>query len=47
MIQGGGVLINKGKVESENRNLDSADTIKGKYILAQKRQEELFLVVLK
>lgn len=47
MIQGGGVLINKGKVESENRNLDSADTIKGKYILAQKGKKNYFLVVLK
>ena len=44
MIQGGGVAINKAKVEDINRNVSSADLLNGKYILVQKGKKNFFLV---
>ena len=44
MMQGGGVFINKTKVEDVNHALSSADLLKGKYILAQKGKKNYFLV---
>lgn len=45
MIQGGGVLINKGKVEDVNLTIGLADVMKGKYILAQKGKKNYYLVI--
>ena len=44
MLQGGGVAINKNKVE-ENAVLTSADLLSGKYILAQKGKKEYFILI--
>jgi tyrosyl-tRNA synthetase len=44
MMQGGGVFINKVKVEDVERALTKADLLKGKYILAQKGKKNYFLV---
>ena len=47
MIQGGGVLINKGKVDDVERIVSAKDSIREKYILAQKGKKNYYLVVLK
>jgi tyrosyl-tRNA synthetase len=44
MIQGGGVFLNKNKVEDINRNVRSADLLKEKYILAQKGKKNYYLI---
>lgn len=45
MLQGGGVAVNKTKVEDLNRNLSSADLLKEKYILIQKGKKNYYLVL--
>jgi tyrosyl-tRNA synthetase len=47
MIQGGGVSINKEKVENESRIITKKDLLNGKYILVQKGKKNYFLVRLK
>jgi tyrosyl-tRNA synthetase len=44
MLQGGGVAVNKTKVEDINRALSSEDLLKGKYILIQKGKKNYYLV---
>jgi tyrosyl-tRNA synthetase len=44
MLQGGGVFINKAKVEDESRLITVGDLLKDKYILAQKGKKNYFLV---
>lgn len=44
MLQGGGVAINKTKVEDHNRNISAADLLKGKYILIQKGKKNYYLI---
>lgn len=44
MLTGGGIFINKIKVEDVELALTSADLLKGKYILAQKGKKNYFLV---
>ncbi len=44
MVQGGGVFINKTKVENVDRAVTAADLLKGKYILVQKGKKNYFLV---
>ncbi len=44
MLQGGGVAINKTKVEDANRSVTTADLLNGKYILIQKGKKNYFLV---
>ena len=44
MLQGGGVAVNKTKVEDLNRNLSSSDLLQGKYILIQKGKKNYYLV---
>jgi tyrosyl-tRNA synthetase len=44
MLQGGGVAINKTKVEDFNRSLTSSDLLKGKYILIQKGKKNYYLI---
>ncbi|MCC7302257.1 MAG: tyrosine--tRNA ligase [Bacteroidia bacterium] len=44
MLQGGGVSINKNKVD-ENSTVSSSDLISGKYLLAQKGKKDYYLLV--
>ena len=44
MLQGGGVAVNKQKVEDLSRNVSSADLLKGKYILIQKGKKNYYLI---
>lgn len=44
MIQGGGVAINKNKVEDANETLTAKDLLNQKYILAQKGKKNYYLV---
>ncbi|HWD89525.1 MAG TPA: tyrosine--tRNA ligase [Mucilaginibacter sp.] len=45
MIQGGGVAINKSKVNSENDIYDVGHLINGKFIVAQKGKKNYFLII--
>ncbi|MBL0105035.1 MAG: tyrosine--tRNA ligase [Bacteroidetes bacterium] len=45
MIQGGGVLINKNKVEDPDGKVSAAELIRSKYILAQKGKKNYYLVI--
>jgi tyrosyl-tRNA synthetase len=45
MIQGGGVAINKSKVNSENDIYDAGHLINGKFIVAQKGKKNYFLII--
>jgi tyrosyl-tRNA synthetase len=47
LIQGGGLSINKEKVENEARVITKSDFLNGKYILVQKGKKNYFLVRLK
>ncbi|MEO8086450.1 MAG: tyrosine--tRNA ligase [Bacteroidota bacterium] len=44
MLQGGGVAVNKTKIEDLNRNISGADLLKGKYILIQKGKKNYYLI---
>jgi len=44
MIQGGGVLINKEKVEDPARQMTLTDLLNGRYMLAQKGKKNYYLV---
>jgi tyrosyl-tRNA synthetase len=44
MIQGGGVLVNKEKVENLEMKIDSSHLINNKYILAQKGKKNYFVI---
>lgn len=44
MLQGGGVLINKTKVEDPELNVSAEHLMKGKYLLAQKGKKNYYLV---
>jgi len=46
MLQGGGISINKVKVE-ENASVSKSDLLSGKYILAQKGKKDYSLVIVK
>ena len=45
MILGGGVLVNKEKIDNVERSLNASDLIREKYILAQKGKKNYFLVI--
>lgn len=45
MIQGGGVMINKAKVEDANGNVNDAQLINNKYLLAQRGKKNYFLII--
>ncbi len=45
LIQGGGVSLNKEKVEDAARTLSAADLIAGKYLLVQKGKKNYYLIV--
>jgi tyrosyl-tRNA synthetase len=44
MVQGGGVLLNKNKVEDIGRSVTVDDLLNGRYILAQKGKKNYVLV---
>ena len=44
MLQGGGVAVNKSKVEDLNRNVSGTDLLREKYILIQKGKKNYFLI---
>ena len=44
MIQGGGLSINKEKVESEAKIISRSDFLNGKYVLVQKGKKNYFLI---
>lgn len=45
MLQGGGVFINKNKVENPEQVITTSDVITGKYLLAQKGKKNYFLII--
>jgi tyrosyl-tRNA synthetase len=45
MLQGGGVSINKGKVEDMNATITTAQLINGKYLIAQKGKKNYYLLI--
>ncbi len=45
LIQGGGISLNKEKVESPDRLVTQADLIAGKYLLVQKGKKNYYLIV--
>lgn len=45
MLQGGGVSINKNKVEDAERTITGEDVLSGKYILAQKGKKNYYLII--
>ncbi len=45
LIQGGGVSLNKEKVESADRTVTPADLIAGKYLVVQKGKKNYFLLI--
>ena len=47
MIQGGGLSINKEKVENETRTITGTDFLNNKYLLIQKGKKNYFLIRLK
>jgi tyrosyl-tRNA synthetase len=47
LIQGGGVSLNKEKVESPDRNVSTGDLIAGKYLLVQKGKKNYYLITVK
>ena len=44
MIEGGGISINKEKVDDVNRNVTASDLLKEKYILTQKGKKNYYLI---
>jgi tyrosyl-tRNA synthetase len=44
MMQGGGVALNKIKVEDTGRSVTTADLLKGKYVLVQKGKKNYYLI---
>lgn len=47
MVQGGGLLINKEKVDDENRMISQSDFLNGKFLLIQKGKKNYYLLRLK
>jgi tyrosyl-tRNA synthetase len=47
MIKGGGVSLNKAKVEQEEQLVNTADLLQGKYLLAQKGKKDYCLILVK
>jgi tyrosyl-tRNA synthetase len=46
MVQGGGLMINKQKVEDTETQIDQDDFINGKYLLVQKGKKNYYLITL-
>jgi tyrosyl-tRNA synthetase len=47
MVQGGGVSLNKEKLQAFDRVITSDDLIDGKYLLVQKGKKNYFLLTVK
>ncbi len=46
MIKGGGVSLNKGKIDDESYSVGLADLINNKYILIQKGKKNYYLITI-
>ena len=47
LTQGGGVSLNKERLEAFDREISEADLLNGKYLLAQKGKKNYFLIIVK
>ena len=47
LTQGGGVSLNKERLEAFDREISEADLLNGKYLLAQKGKKSYFLIIVK
>jgi tyrosyl-tRNA synthetase len=47
LVKGGGVSLNKEKVQTFDRPITSEDLIDGKYLLVQKGKKNYFLITVK
>lgn len=47
LVQGGGVSLNKEKLEAPDRLIGEADLIGGKYLLVQRGKKNYYLVIVK
>lgn len=47
LVQGGGVSLNKEKLDTPDRIVESADLIDGKYLLVQRGKKNYFLIIVK
>lgn len=47
LVQGGGVSINKEKLENHDEEINTSHLISGKYILAQRGKKNYFLIIVK
>ena len=47
LVQGGGVSLNKEKLASPDRIIESADLLAGKYLLVQRGKKNYFLIIVK
>ncbi|MFC2098535.1 tyrosine--tRNA ligase [Bacteroidota bacterium] len=47
MVQGGGLMINKEKVEDPEKDINVEDYLNGKYLLVQKGKKNYYLITLK
>ena len=47
MIQGGGVSINKNKIQSLDQHIDESMIMNGKYVLVQKGKKNYFILIVK
>ena len=47
MVQGGGVMINKEKLQAFDQEISAKDLLDGKYILAQRGKKNYFLLIAK
>ena len=47
LVQGGGVSLNKEKLDTPDRLIESSDLLSGKYLLVQRGKKNYFLVIVK
>jgi tyrosyl-tRNA synthetase len=46
MVQGGGLMINRQKIQDAEGRIQASDFINGKYLLVQKGKKNYFLIIL-
>ena len=47
LVQGGGVSLNKEKLETPDRLVTADDLLDGKYLLVQRGKKNYFLIIVK
>ena len=47
LVQGGGVSLNKEKLQAPDRVIEEADLIGGKYIIVQRGKKNYFLLIVR